>query len=99
MTKTSLRNTSIGCLAIWATVWLLFMLIRISPVDIRGIPGIGPIMLAALAFVLVAPLVAIGLAGAASLLQPRAPSNWLTLGCAIAAFFGQALLFLAMRWM
>jgi len=30
--------------------------------------------------------------------QPRVPLNWVVLGCAIAAFFGQALLFFIFRW-
>ena len=99
MAKSSLRTASISCLAIWAAVWLLFLLMRFSPLDYRGIPGIGMIMLVALGVALLAPLVAIGLAGAALVRQPRVPLNWITLGCAIAAFFGQGLLFLITRWL
>jgi hypothetical protein len=99
MAKLSLRKASIFCLAIWGAIWLVFMLLRFSPFDIRGIPGIGMIMLGALATALLAPLVAILLAGVALLLQPRVSANWLTLGCAVAALFGQCLLFFVTRWM
>ena len=81
----ALRTASIACLAIWAAVWLLFLLMRLSPLDIRRIPGVGMITLAALGVALLAPIAAIGLAGAASVRQPRVPLNWITLGCAIAA--------------
>jgi hypothetical protein len=99
MVKASLRTASISCLAIWAAVWLLFLFMRLSPLDIRSIPGIGMVMLVALGVALLAPIVATGLAGAALVRQPRVPLNWLTLGCAIAALFGQGLLFLNSRWM
>lgn len=99
MAKVSLRAVSISCLAIWAAIWLLFLSIRFSPIDIRVIPGIGGVMLVALAIALLAPIVAAGLAGAAVVRQPRAPLNWITLGCAIVIFFGQAALFLAFAWM
>lgn len=97
--KAPLRSASISCLAIWAAVWLLFLLIRFSPLDIRIIPGIGMFMLTALAVALLAPIVASGLAGAALVRQPRVPLNWLTLGCAIAALFGQGALFLVSKWL
>jgi hypothetical protein len=99
MPKVSLRTASIACLAIWLAIWLLFLLIRLSPVDIRTIPGIGIVMLIALAAVLIAPIVAAGLAGAALVRQPRAPLNLLTFGCALVALFGQVLLFLSSRWL
>ncbi len=99
MSKAPLRSAAIFCLAIWAAVWLLFLLMRFSPLDYRGIPGIGMIMLVALGIALLAPMVAIGLAGAVSLRQPRVPLNWITLGCAIAALFGQGALFLITRWL
>jgi hypothetical protein len=99
MVKASLRTASIVCLAIWAAVWLLFLLMRLSPLDIRRIPGIGMITLVALGVALLAPIVATGLAGAAFVRKPRVPLNWLTLGCAIAALFGQGLLFLISRWL
>jgi len=98
MAKASLRNISILCLGIWAVVWFLFLLMRFSPLDIRGIPGIGLIMLVAFAIALLAPVAAMGTAGAALVWQPRVPLNWVVLGCAIAAFFGQALLFFIFRW-
>ena len=99
MVKASLRTGSIFCLGIWAAVWLLFLLMRLSPLDIRSIPGIGMIMLVALGVALLAPIVATALAGAALVRQPRVPLNWLTLGCTIAAVFGQGLLFLISRWL
>lgn len=99
MAKVSLRTASISCLAIWLAIWLLFLLMRFSPLDIRNIPGIGMIMLVALAVALVAPIVATGFAGVALARQPRVPLNWLTLGCAIAALLGQGLLFLITRWL
>jgi hypothetical protein len=99
MANLSLRTASIACLAMWAAVWLLFLLMRFSPLDIRGIPGIGAVMLVALGVALLAPIVAAGLAGAALIRQPRTPLNWLTLGCAIAAFFGQGLVFFTSRWL
>ena len=99
MVKASLRAASITCLAIWAAVWLLFLMMRLSRFDIRSIPGIGIVMLGALGIALLAPILATGLAIAASVRQPRVPLNWITLGCAIAALFGQGLLFLITRWM
>jgi hypothetical protein len=94
-----LRKASIACLGIWLAIWLIFLLIRLSPFDIRGFPGIGIVMLTAFAVAVTAPIVAAGLAAAALIRQPRAPLNLLTLGCAIAAFVGQALLFLISRWL
>ncbi len=99
MVKSSLRTASICCLALWVAIWFMFLLMRFSPLDIRGIPGIGTITLIALAVALVAPIVATGLAGAALVRQPRAPLNLLTFGCAIAALFGQVFLFLISRWL
>jgi len=99
MVKASLRTASISCLAIWAAVWLLFLLMRLSPLDIRSIPAIGMVTLVALGIALLAPIVATGLAGAALVRQPRVPPNWLTLGCAIAALLGQGLLFLISKWL
>jgi hypothetical protein len=99
MAKAWLRTASIFCLAIWMAIWLLFLLMRLSPLDIRRIPGIGIVMLIALAVVLLAPVVATGLAGAALVRQPRAPQNLVVFGCAIAALLGQVLLFLISRWL
>ena len=94
-----MRTASIYCLVAWAVIWLLFLSIRLSSFDIRVIPGIGPVMLIALVAALLAPIVATGLAVAALVRQPRAQPNWLTLGGAIAALFGQAILFLSSRWL
>jgi len=99
MAKASLRTASIYCLALWVAIWLLFLTLRFSFFDIRVIPGIGPVMLVALVVALLAPIVAAGLAAAALVRQPRAPLNWLTLGCAIAALVGQMFLFLVTRWL
>lgn len=99
MAKASLRTASIYCLALWVAVWLLFLLMRFSPLDYRGIPGIGVVVLIAFAVALAAPIVATGLAGAALVRQPRAPLNLLTFGCAIAALLGQVLLFSISRWL
>ena len=99
MGKLSLRNASVFCLALWALIWFLFLFIRFSSFDIRGIPGIGPIMLVALVTALLAPIAAIAFAGASLIRQPKAPANWLTLVCAVAAFLGQGLLFAVTKWL
>jgi hypothetical protein len=99
MTKVSLRTASISCLAIWVAIWLLFLLMRLSPLDIGNIPGVGMVMLIALMVALVAPIVATGLAGAALVREPRAPLTLLTFGCAIAALLGQVFLFLISSWL
>ncbi len=99
MAKPSLLTSSIYCLALWVAIWVLFLLMRLSPFDIRSIPGIGVIVLIALAIALVAPMLATGLAAAALFRQPRAPFTLLTFGCAIAALFGQVFLFLITRWL
>ena len=99
MAKASLRNAAIYCLALWAAIWLLFLLMRLSPFDIRGIPGIGMVTLIALAVALVAPIVATVLAGAALIREPRALLNLLTFGGAFAALVGQVALFLISRWL
>jgi hypothetical protein len=97
--KSSLRKGSIYCLAIWAAIWLMFMLMRFSPLDIRVIPGIGIIMLGALVVALVAPLVSTVLAAVALFRPPREWLTVLTLACAFAVSAGQVLLFTMTRWM
>ena len=99
MAKTSLRTASIYCLEIWVAIWLLFLLMRFSPFKITDIPGVGVVVLAALVIALLAPIVAIGLAAAAIVRQPRVSLNWIAFGCATAALFGQAFLFLITRWL
>jgi hypothetical protein len=99
MAKTALRTASIGCLAIWAAIWVLFILMRLSPLDIRSIPNAGNVVFIALALALLAPIAATGLAGAALVLHPRAPRDRLVLGWAVAALFGQVFLFLITRWL
>jgi hypothetical protein len=97
--KTALQTASIYCLVLWAAIWCLFMLIRFSHLDIRIIPGIGPVMLMALVIAVLAPVVAIGIAGSSIIRQPRVRLNWLMLGCSIAALVGEAFLFAATRWL
>jgi len=99
MSKLSLRNAPLFCLAIWALIWFVFLAIRFSSFDIRIVPGIGPIMLAMLVTVLLAPLAAIVFAAVSLIRQPRAPMNWLTLVCAIAVLLGQGALFAATSWL
>jgi len=94
-----LRTASISCLAIWVAIWLLFLLMRLSPFDIRDIPGVGVVMLIALVVALAAPIAATGFAGAALFRQPRAPLTLLTFGCALAALLGQLAFFLISTWM
>lgn len=71
MAKESLRTPAIYCLAIWVAVWLLFPLVRLSPLDILVIPGAGGVMLIALAAAFLAPLVATALARATDLGERR----------------------------
>jgi hypothetical protein len=99
MPKLTLRTAPIYCLAIWAAIWLIFLMIRFSSFDIRVIPGIGPVMLTALVAVLVAPVVATGIAAAALIRRPRVPLNWLTFGSAIIILIGQVHLFMVSKWM
>jgi hypothetical protein len=99
MAKVSLRNASILCLAAWATIWVLFLSIRFSSVDIRVIPGIGGFMLAALATTFVAPILSACLAAAALVRQPRSLAIWVTLGSAIVALLGQWFAFLVTSWL
>jgi hypothetical protein len=75
------------------------MLIRFSGLDIRVIPGIGPIMLVALGVAVVGPIVAIGIAGFALILRPHATLNWLILGCAVAACLAVGFIFSATKWL
>jgi hypothetical protein len=99
MVKASLRTAAIYCLALWVAIWLLFLLMRFSPIDIREIPGAGKVALIALAIVFVAPIIATALAAAALVRQPRTPLSWLTLGFAISVVFGQVGIFLITRWL
>lgn len=99
LAKDSLRTAAIYCLAIWVGVWLLFLLIRFSRLDIRVVPGAGPFMLSALAASFLAPVVASALAVASSIRRPRVLASWLLLGCVLVALFVQALVFLNSRWL
>jgi hypothetical protein len=95
----SLRTASISCLAIWAAIWLLFLSLRFSTLDVTGIPGAGLVLLGSLVAAVLAPIVATGLAAAALFRQPRVPLNWMVLGCSTAVLLGQALLFFVTSWM
>lgn len=97
--RLSLRAAALSCVAIWAAVWLLFLLLRFSSLDIRNIPGVGGMALGALAISVLAPIVAVGLAAVALLRGLRVPLNWLALGLAGAALCAQVLLFLSSRWL
>jgi hypothetical protein len=99
MTQTLLRKLAFSILAVWIAIWFLFLMIRMSPFDIRVIPGIGAIMLLALAAALLAPVAATGIAVFALCRGSRAPLDWIVLGCAAAALVGQTLLFGASGWM
>jgi hypothetical protein len=99
MTKRSWRSASIACIAIWAAIWLFFLLVRSSTFDIRVVPGIGPVMLLMLVATVIAPLAATVLAVIAVAQRPAVWLNWITLGVAIAVLSGQAILFTVSRWM
>ena len=99
MANMSLRKAAMLCLGIWLAIWVVFMLLRFSPLDIRIIPGIGILLLVSLAVALLAPIVATMLAAAALLRQPRDPKNLLTFGCAFAALVGQMFLFAMTKWL
>lgn len=99
MAKLSLRTAAIWCLAVWAAVWCLFMLIRFSGFDIRVIPGIGPIMLAALVVSIVGPLVAIAVVIVSLIRNPRSALGWLVLGAAIGACIAVGVIFRSTKWL
>jgi hypothetical protein len=99
MAKASLRTAAVYCLILWGAIWLMFLAMRFSPFDIRRVPGIGIVMVIALAVAVLGPIVAAGLAGAALVRQPRAPLNLLTFGFAMAALLSQVFLFLVSRWL
>ena len=87
------------CLALWASVWLLFLLMRFSPFDYRIVPGIGPLILLALVAALLLPIAATGLAAVALIRDPRVAPHWWLVGGSIAVLLGQSLLFLSTRWL
>jgi hypothetical protein len=97
--KVSLKSASIYCLASWAAVWCLFMLIRFSGFDIRVIPGIGPILLVALVVSIIGPLVAICIAVISLIRRPSGALNWLILGCAVAACIAVGFIFSETKWL
>jgi ACR3 family arsenite efflux pump ArsB len=77
----------------------MFLIVRFSPLDIRVIPGIGPIMLVALVIAIISPVLALGIAAVALMRQPRAVLGWLILGCAVAACCAEGLIFAATKWL
>jgi hypothetical protein len=95
----SWRAVSLACLAIWAGIWILFLGLRVSPLDIRVIPGMAQILLLCLVVSFLAPVIASGLAVVALIRQPRAGLNWLVLGGAVAVVTAQCLVFLVSRWL
>src|ERR1700752_2838884 len=99
MPKAPWRSAALACLAVWAAVWLLFLLLRFSSLDVRYIPGAPAFMLGALAASFLAPIVALILAAAALARQPRVLLNLLTLAGAAAALVVQALVFSSARWL
>ena len=94
-----MRSAALSCLVIWAAVWLLFLVLRLSSLDVRSIPGAGGLLLGALVIALSAPIVAVGLAAAALVRQPRVPLNRLTLAGAVAALLAQVAVFFSSRWL
>jgi len=99
MIRAPWRFASVSCIAIWAAIWLFFFLVRHSTLDVSQYPFLGSVALAMLVTVAIAPIAAIAFAVTAVVQQPATLPNWITLGCAIAALFGQALLFLSSRWL
>jgi hypothetical protein len=99
MSRSWLQSAAVVCISLWGAIWLLFIGVRFSSFDVSQHRSLGPVLLVLLLTVLVAPLAAIGFAIAAVVQRPAVLSNWITLGCAGAAFAGQALLFLITRWM
>jgi hypothetical protein len=99
MARSRSQNASLVSLAVWLAVWALFLAAALSSFDVRVIPGIGPLLLAALAASFLAPLVALGFAVGALTRNPRATLNWVLLACAAAAILGQSLLFATSRWL
>lgn len=97
--KSPLRKAAIACIAVWVVIWVVFMLIRFSHVDVRVMPGVGPVLLMLLAAAGILPLAAAVLAVIAAIQQPKEPLSWMTLGGAIAVLCGQAVMFMANRWM
>jgi hypothetical protein len=99
MAKPLLRTASIYCLVLWAAIWTFYVLLRSSHLDVRSIPGAGPVLLLSLVVITLAPLGAAGLSVAAVVRQPRARSGWVMLALAMFAFVAQWGLFMASSWM
>ena len=99
MARISLRTSAIYCLVIWVAIWILFLLMRLSVLNITGVSGVGVVLLGALVVALLAPIMAMGLAVVGLVRQPKVSLNWIVFGCATAALFGQVLLFLITKWM
>ncbi len=97
--KSPLRKAAIACIAAWVVIWVAFMLIRFTHLDIRVIPAIGSVLLLLPAAAGILPLAAAVLAVIAAIQQPKEPLSWMTLGGAIAVLCGQAVMFMANKWM
>lgn len=99
MSYALLRTATWSCLAIWAAIWVFFLGLRFSSLDVRDIPGLRNILLPAFAVALLAPILATGLAALALIRQPRLSLNWLSFGCAIIVLIGNVLFSLIATWM
>jgi hypothetical protein len=99
MAKTLLRTAAFAALVLWALIWVLFMGVRFSSLDVAALPVFHVLLPLALVCVLLAPVMAVGLAAAALIWKPRLLKDWIALGCAVAAVFGQTFLFLVSRWL
>ncbi len=94
-----MRKAAIACVGAWAGIWVVFMLIRFSGLDVRAIPGAGPILLLLFAASGILPLAASVLALVATIQDPKVRSNWIALAAAVAILCIQAFLFTANKWM
>lgn len=98
-TRWSLRKIAAACIAVWIVIWIIFMAIRFSTLDVRLIPGAGGMLLLMLTAAAALPLVATLLSVMATIQKPAAPMNWVTLGCSIGIMVGQVVMFTASKWM
>lgn len=99
MMPTRLRRASLVCLAVWLVIWVLWMVMRFLPVDGRGIPGIGPFLLASLVGIFVAPLLSAGLAVICLIRRDRRPADWVVLAVSLAIIPGEMMVFQATAWL
>ncbi len=99
MSHASLRSAAWTCLAIWAAIWVFFLGLRFSSLDVRDVPGVRKILLPAFAVSLFAPILATGLTVLALIRQPRLSLNWFLLGCAVIVVIADVLFALIATWM